>query len=62
MKDNEKHFSLRIDGDLLRQFEYVARYDDRSMNWFLLSLIKKSIADFKKEHGEIDLDELADWK
>lgn len=62
MKDNEKHFSLRIDGDLLRQFEYVARYDDRFMNWFLLSLIKKSIADFKKEHGEIDLDELADWK
>lgn len=36
MKKDEKHLSLRIDGELLRRFDYVARYDDRSMNWLLL--------------------------
>ena len=36
MKKNEKHLSLRIEEDLLRRFDYVAKYDDRSMNWLLL--------------------------
>lgn len=45
--------SLRIDEDLLRKFEYVAKYDDRSMNWYLLHLIKNEIADFEEKHGEI---------
>ena len=53
MKKNEKHLSLRIDKDLLRQFEYVAKYDDRSMNWMLLSLIRKAIAEFEETHGAI---------
>ena len=48
-----KHLSLRIDEDLLRKFEYVAKYDDRSMNWYLLHLIKNEIADFEEKHGEI---------
>ena len=39
--------------DLLRKFEYVAKYDDRSMNWYLLHLIKNEIADFEEKHGEI---------
>ena len=33
-----KHLSLRIDEDLLRKFEYVAKYE---------------IADFEEKHGEI---------
>lgn len=53
MKKNEKHLSLRIDADLLRQFDYVAKYDDRSMNWLLLKLVKTCIADFEREHGAI---------
>ena len=28
MKGKPKHLSLRIDEDLLRKFEYVAKYDD----------------------------------
>lgn len=55
MKKNEKHLSLRIDAELLRRFDYVARYDDRSMNWLLLSLVRKCIAEFEAEHGQIDL-------
>lgn len=53
MNGKPKHLSLRIDEDLLRKFEYVAKYDDRSMNWYLLHLIKNEIADFEEKHGEI---------
>ncbi|NLA76829.1 MAG: hypothetical protein GX851_03190 [Clostridiales bacterium] len=54
MKKNEKHLSLRIDSDLLKKFDYVARFDDRSMNWMLLQLVRRCVADFEKEHGKID--------
>lgn len=57
MKKNEKHLSLRIDGELLRRFDYVARYDDRSMNWMLLRLIRECISEFEAEHGKIVLPE-----
>lgn len=57
MKKNEKHLSLRIDEELLRQFDYVARYDDRSMNWMLLRLIRECIGQFEAEHGKIILPE-----
>ena len=53
MKKKIKHFSLRIDEDLLRKFEYVAKYDDRSMNWQLLSLVRKCIAEFEQKYGPI---------
>ena len=48
-----KHLSLRIEEDLLRKFDYVAKYDDRSLNWLLLKLVKMCIADFESEHGKI---------
>ena len=57
MKPNEKHFSLRIDSDLLRKFDAVAKYDDRSMNWLLLRMIRQSVEDFEKEHGEIKFED-----
>lgn len=57
MKKNEKHLSLRIDEELLRRFEYVAKYDDRSMNWLLNSLVRKCIEEFEVQHGKIQLPE-----
>ena len=57
MKKNEKHLSLRIEESLLRKFECVAKYDDRSMNWLLLQLIRKSIEEFETEHGKIEVSE-----
>ena len=57
MKKSEKHLSLRIDEELLRRFDYVARYDDRSMNGLMLSMIKKCIVEFEKEHVRIELPE-----
>jgi hypothetical protein len=46
--------SLRIEQDLLRKFDYVAKYDDRSMNWLLLSLVRKCIGDFEETHVKSD--------
>lgn len=43
MMGKPKHLSLRIDEDLLRKFEYVAKYDDRSMNWYLLCKFSERI-------------------
>ena len=57
MKKNERHLSLRIDEELLRQFDYVSRYDDRSMNWMLLRLIRECVSEFEAEHGKIVLPE-----
>lgn len=53
MKNKIKHLSLRIDEELLRRFNYVAKYDDRSLNWVLLSLVKRAISEFEEKHGEI---------
>lgn len=52
-KKDEKHLSLRIHPNLLKKLNYVAKYDDRSMNWLLLKLVNKCIAEFEEEHGEI---------
>lgn len=60
MKKNEKHLSLRIDANLLRRFDYVAKSDDRSMNWLLISLVKKCVAEFEANHGKIVLPEEED--
>lgn len=53
MKKQIKHLSLRIDEELLRKFGYVAKYDDRSMNWYMLHLIKDEIVRFEEKHGKI---------
>ena len=47
-----KHLSLRIDEKLLRRFENAARYEDRSMNWLLLHLIRSHVEKFEEEHGD----------
>lgn len=53
MKKDEKHVSLRIDSKLLHKFTYVAKYDDRSLNWLLLSLVRKCITEFEEQYGKI---------
>ena len=57
MKPNEKHLSLRINSELLRKFDYVAKFDDRSMNWLLLRLVRQCIDEFEQEHGKIKLED-----
>lgn len=46
-------FTLRIDSELLKKFQYVAKYNARSANQELVTLIKKHIDEFEKQHGKI---------
>jgi len=57
-KDNEKHFGLRVDGDILAKFRYVCGYTGRSANSQIIQLMLKFIADYEKVHGKIDLTEI----
>ncbi len=57
-QNKEKHFGLRIDGELLAKFRYVCGYEGRSANSQIIQLIRKCIADYEKEHGKINLDEI----
>lgn len=57
MKANEREFSVQIHTDLLKKFEYVANYNDRSMNGMMIFLIKKFVAKFEEKYGEIELED-----
>ena len=52
--DNEKHFGLRVDGEILAKFRYVCNYEGRSANSQLIQLMRKFIEDYEKEHGKIE--------
>ena len=57
-REKEKHFGLRVNGDILAKFRYVCSYEGRSANSQIIQLILKFIADYEKEHGKIDLSDL----
>lgn len=54
-KENEKHFGLRVDGDILAKFRHACEYAGRSANSQIIQLMLKFISDYEKEHGKIDL-------
>ena len=56
-KDNEKHFGLRVDGNILAKFRFACSYAGRSANSQIIQLMLKFISDYEKEHGKIDLAE-----
>ena len=58
-KDNEKHFGLRVDGTILAKFRYVCSYTGRSANSQIIQLMLKFIADYEKEHGKINPNDIA---
>ena len=55
-KTNEKHFGLRVDGEILAKFRYVCGFEGRSANAQIIQLMLKFIADYEKEHEKIQLD------
>lgn len=54
----EMTFIVRIDTKILRKFDYIAKYDDRSRNAEVNRLIRKHIAAFEKENGPIEEEDL----
>ena len=57
MKKEIKHLSLRLNPEVLKKFDYVAKYEDRSKNWMLNKLVNNCIAKFENKHGKIEFDE-----
>jgi len=58
----EKHFGLRINGDVLAKFRFVCAYVGRSANSQIIQLILRFVADYEKKHGEIPAEDLALYK
>ena len=54
MKDNLPRYTLRVSKILLDKLGYVAEYEGRTKNREIEQLIKKKVAEFEKEHGEIE--------
>lgn len=54
-RSREKHFGLRVDGEILAKFRYVCGYEGRSANSQIIQLMLRCIADYEKEHGKIEL-------
>lgn len=55
MTDKIIKFTFRTDEEILKKLRYVAEYDARSANRELEVLVKRHIAEFEKEHGEITI-------
>ena len=53
MPKDRKHLSIRLDGELHDKFQYVAKYDGRSMSKQILHLVTTRVREFEKEHGPI---------
>ena len=58
----EKHFGLRIDSEILAKFRFVCAYTGRSANSQIIQLILKFIANYEKEHGEIQAEDFKIYK
>ena len=48
-------FTLRIENELLKKFRFVAKYNDRSANQEIITLIRKHIREFEKKNCKIIL-------
>lgn len=57
MNDKVIRYTLRTDKLLFRKFRYVAEYEGRSANKEIEQFLKRHVAEFENEHGEIILNE-----
>lgn len=54
-KEHIKHFGLRVDGEILAKFRHVCDYHGRSANSQIIQLMLKSILEYEKVYGKIEL-------
>ena len=50
-----KSLTVRIDEELLHKVHVVADYEGRSANSQILTLIRRCVEQYEKEHGTIEL-------
>ena len=51
----EKHLGIRIDEELHYKLHYISKYEGRSANGQIMYLVRKCIAEYEKQNGEIQL-------
>ena len=51
---NNKHLGIEIEPELHSKLQYIAKYEDRSMNGQILYLIRNCVREFEKNHGDIE--------
>ena len=52
--EKDKHLGIRINGEIHYKLHYISRYEGRSANAQILYLIRQTIMEFEKTHGEIE--------
>ena len=53
MKDTKARYTLRTAPELLRKFEYVAKFNGRSMNKELECIMKNHVSDYEQGYEKI---------
>ncbi len=54
MEDKLLRYTLRVDRKLFQKFRCVAEFEGRSANKEIEQFIKRHVAEFEKNHGEIN--------
>ena len=57
MKDNLLRYTLRVDRELFGKFRYIAESKGRSANKEIEQYLKKCVAKYEADFGEIKIDE-----
>ena len=57
MEEKLVRYTLRVDRLLFKKFRYIAESEGRSANKEIEQYLKRCVAEFEKEHGEISLSE-----
>lgn len=57
MKDKLLRYTLRVDRQLFKKFRYIAEFEGRSANKEIEQFLKKRVARFEAEHGEISVED-----
>lgn len=52
-----KHLGIEIDPELHKKLRYIAKYEGRSANGQILTLIRQCVRQFEAVYGEIDPNE-----
>ena len=56
MNDELLRYTLRANRLLFQKFRYIAEYEGRSANKEIEQYLKRRVAKFEEEHGEIPID------
>ena len=60
MKDTLPRFTLWVPQELLDKLGYIAEYEGRTKNRELEQMIRRRIAEFEQQNGEIKINEASD--